>query len=330
MTRDVGVGLLFSLILHGCVLWYLARIRDTVVPAEIPRPALNLYISSLAPSRQPASPHGDNAERGQPSDTGHGPVPPPTSPRLGSKETRQAVFVKTQLPEEEKRLTHIVKARPVTRQVQHKAPIKPPKVIVRFSEILVPPQTIAHTPRLKVSSAEVSQLSEEKAKPVIARTRPEEPIAPPEVIAKAPEIPIVTKGSFDQIAALEETSRSVPPLPREERSPGTGQQAYAPGQIGGGVVEAKPNYAVNPKPPYPRLAIRKGYEGTVVLLVEVLADGSVRGVEISQSSGYPILDRCALKTVRKWRFIPGKRGEESVPMKVKLPVVFRLKEARRG
>ncbi|MDO5686851.1 MAG: TonB family protein [Neisseria sp.] len=64
----------------------------------------------------------------------------------------------------------------------------------------------------------------------------------------------------------------------------------------------------NPKPPYPPLSLENGEQGSVGLRVVVEADGYPSSVEMVKSSGYPRLDRSALKTVReKYRFTPATR-----------------------
>jgi TonB family protein len=88
---------------------------------------------------------------------------------------------------------------------------------------------------------------------------------------------------------------------------------------------AFPNYKVNPKPRYPMLARRKGYEGTILLRVFVLESGGVGKVELEKSSGYEILDESALKAVREWVFMPGKKNGEPIPSWVTIPIKFQLK-----
>jgi len=87
---------------------------------------------------------------------------------------------------------------------------------------------------------------------------------------------------------------------------------------------ARPRYAENPKPPYPEEAKKKRYEGEVVLRVEVLISGRVGQIEIKKSSGYELLDRSALTTVKQWRFIPAKKDESPIPLWVNIPVKFQL------
>jgi len=87
---------------------------------------------------------------------------------------------------------------------------------------------------------------------------------------------------------------------------------------------SRPSYAENPKPLYPQEARERGYEGEVVLKVEVLISGRVGQIEIKKSSGYEVLDRSALTTVKQWRFIPAKKDETPIPLWVNIPVKFQL------
>jgi len=92
----------------------------------------------------------------------------------------------------------------------------------------------------------------------------------------------------------------------------------------GGGNGSRPSYAENPKPLYPQEAREKGYEGEVVLRVEVLISGRVGQIEIKKSSGYELLDLSALTTVKRWRFIPAKKDEAPIPLWVNIPVKFQL------
>jgi protein TonB len=223
------------------------------------------------------------------------------------------------------------KATPALRPTSHEVPIIPPRVIDMAQVTPIATyDVIDHPALLEESVGKMPELFEEKGRSALEQIPQRKEISLPKAIQASLEVPIPIHGLIEQNAPLEETLGGMRPLSEEDKGIGTGLQAYAPDRGTNKVVEAKPNYAINPKPLYPKRAIRRGYEGTVTLLVEVLSNGSVRYVEIVGSSGYPILDRSAQKTVRKWRFIPGKRGEEPVTMKVKVPVVFRLKKARDG
>jgi protein TonB len=89
--------------------------------------------------------------------------------------------------------------------------------------------------------------------------------------------------------------------------------------------EATPIYRRNPPPAYPRLARRRGYQGTVVLEVFVGEEGQVDDMKVFRSSGHPVLDKAAVRSVKDWVFEPGMRGQDPVAMWVRVPVRFQLK-----
>lgn len=80
----------------------------------------------------------------------------------------------------------------------------------------------------------------------------------------------------------------------------------------------------NPPPPYPSLSRRLREEGRVVLDVYILADGRVGETRLRRSSGHPRLDEVALDAVRRWRYVPARRGDEPIPFWYVQPVDFRL------
>ena len=62
-------------------------------------------------------------------------------------------------------------------------------------------------------------------------------------------------------------------------------------------------------------------------MLEVLVNrkGKVGNLRVCESSGYGMLDRAAMEAVEDWLFEPGKRGDETVDMWVKVPIRFQLK-----
>jgi protein TonB len=73
------------------------------------------------------------------------------------------------------------------------------------------------------------------------------------------------------------------------------------------------------------MARLRGYQGQVVLKVLVDRGGNVSDLELSKSSGYPVLDQAAVDSVKKWIFVPARRGNENVEMWVRIPIRFELK-----
>lgn len=88
-------------------------------------------------------------------------------------------------------------------------------------------------------------------------------------------------------------------------------------------TEALPLAADNAAPRYPAGALRRGEGGTVVLRVNVGADGLPEEVEVARHSGSRELDRAALVAVRDWRFRPATRDGREVASVVEQPVEFK-------
>jgi len=86
------------------------------------------------------------------------------------------------------------------------------------------------------------------------------------------------------------------------------------------------NYGTNPKPKYPALARRRGWQGKVLLRVRVTAEGLSEEVSVQRSSGHEILDESAIAAVEKWQFIPAKRGNTAVACSVIVPIIFTLND----
>jgi protein TonB len=145
----------------------------------------------------------------------------------------------------------------------------------------------------------------------------QEPVVEAMTVPLNPEaaVPIHENKDLD----VQNSTLPVPSPPREERR----EAKYSP-VSDVEMVFIQPKYAENPKPLYPREAQRKGYQGEVVLKVEVLSNGQVGQIDVKRSSGHEILDRSALAAVKQWKFIPARKGENPVPFWVNIPVKFQL------
>ena len=122
------------------------------------------------------------------------------------------------------------------------------------------------------------------------------------------------------------------PMPAEEPAikevtPPEPQNASPPSPV---QLDAEPDYRAdylnNPRPPYPMVARRMGYNGKVILNVEVLAEGKAGQVLLHQSSGYAILDNAALQTVKTWKFSPAKRFGQPATQWFLVPIRFSLED----
>ncbi len=106
--------------------------------------------------------------------------------------------------------------------------------------------------------------------------------------------------------------------------PSTNAGPPVPGNVfsvGSGV--SKPVKIFHPKPPYTEEARQARIQGTIVLQLVVLEDGSVTGVKVLR--GLPRgLEQSAIDTVRTWRFEPGTKEGKPVPVQIFLNVNFSL------
>ncbi|MFQ5949555.1 MAG: energy transducer TonB [Nitrospiria bacterium] len=88
------------------------------------------------------------------------------------------------------------------------------------------------------------------------------------------------------------------------------------------IQDLKGGYQVMPR--YPFAARREGREGTVILRMKVLADGSVGEVAVERSSKFLDLDDAALDAVKKWQFEPPLQNGNPIRVSVLLPIQFSL------
>jgi protein TonB len=93
---------------------------------------------------------------------------------------------------------------------------------------------------------------------------------------------------------------------------------------GAGITLPRPLREV--KPQYTAEAMRAKIQGEVWLEAVVLPDGTVGRVEILRSLDSVFgLDQEAIKAARQWRFAPGMRMGEAVPVLVTISMTFTLR-----
>lgn len=102
---------------------------------------------------------------------------------------------------------------------------------------------------------------------------------------------------------------------------GTGGGAYRPGN---GVSE--PRLLKEVKPQYTPDAMRAKVQGVVLLECIVNPDGTVGEITVVKSLD-PVfgLDQEAIKAARQWRFVPGMKGGQAVPVVVLIQMEFTLR-----
>lgn len=108
--------------------------------------------------------------------------------------------------------------------------------------------------------------------------------------------------------------------------PGASQRENAGAAGSAGHIDAHPSLDRPIRPSYPIGARRRGEEGTVILDASVGEDGRTTGVTLVSSSGFPDLDRAAVRAVEQARFKPGARDGRPVASFARLTLIFRLRD----
>lgn len=165
-----------------------------------------------------------------------------------------------------------------------------------------------------------------------AEVRPEPPPAPvaqprieteaPPVQAPAPPVAVATTRPAPVAAPVPPPA---PPRPVEVKKEPI-VSAVEPGllQIYGQSISKE----IKRYQKYPPVALRRGWEGTAEVQLQIAADGKVTSVTLGKSSGRSVLDEEALNMVRKASPLPqapqNLRGRQ---LTVTVPIVFKLQES---
>jgi periplasmic protein TonB len=205
------------------------------------------------------------------------------------------------------------------------------------SHVLEDPRPLSEDFTLGEVADSSADTSEQASSAAPADTLP----APPELpeiaeFAPLPEIPDIPAPAATPAPRVAAPSASAkPPATQARRAPsratlaqpgngGAGNAAGGSGsgsaQSGSGISDAsRLAKGRMPKPAYPAQAKRSGQTGTVVVEFTVDASGRVISAIAKSSSGWPLLDNEAVRTVRRWTFPAGGI------MKLSRPIVFQLR-----
>lgn len=152
------------------------------------------------------------------------------------------------------------------------------------------------------------------------RTPPQPAVAPPQPVlsSKAADVPAMPAPPVEAppkaAAPVAPVAVAAPPAPAPKT---VAEPALEPPRYNAA-------YLSNPPPAYPLAARRRGIEGTALVRAEISPEGECLRAELKKTSGAEILDQAALDAVKKWRFVPAKRGSQAVVAWVEVPVSFKL------
>lgn len=187
--------------------------------------------------------------------------------------------------------------------------------------IPAPPAEQEQVPMAKAPPKPVEQPPEPKPKPPKPKPKPK-PLPKPKPKPKPPvELPPSEKAITRDIEEEEQVEQETLPPP-SPNAPVIAEED----KLGATVTPPRHDAAHlnNPQPGYPNISRRMREEGTVILEVLILPDGSVGEVKLKQSSGYRRLDDTALNAVKRWRYVPARRGGQAIEYWYEQPIEFTL------
>lgn len=167
-------------------------------------------------------------------------------------------------------------------------------------------------PQPEPPKPQVKRKPEVVKKPVPAKKAQVKQVKQKQSVRKAPTPAKTVEPTPSTQAAKPVTPAHDTRAPKIGPKPVVAQQEHYPARYRG----------AQPAPEYPRLARRRGLEGTCIIEVVMNTRGDVIRLALKQSTGHSMLDNAALNAVRNWKFIAptGISG----PSKALVPVRFTL------
>lgn len=137
-----------------------------------------------------------------------------------------------------------------------------------------------------------------------------------------PEVNVIETGQYEAKAKDSPHFESSGFTDKETIGAGDGRQS----QDTDFQVDHLPVKIYAPNPEYPLQARRNNWEGVAVLKILIETDGFVRKVTVLQSSGYELLDRAAVKAVKRWRYRPALVNGIAVARQAQVRIKFVLED----
>lgn len=185
--------------------------------------------------------------------------------------------------------------------------IVPPVIM---TELITPPEPVIEPPPKPKPEPVPPQ-------PIVKRKVTPSPPPPPQLVA-TPNLPPAPNAPTGVV----EPQPAPPPIAAPVAVAAPPPAPPAPPRVE--LPSSDADYLQNPRPVYPPVSKRLGEQGRVVVRVLIGVDGNAHQAELRQSSGFDRLDQAALDTVRKWRYVPGKRGGVPEAMWFNVPIIFVL------
>ena len=75
---------------------------------------------------------------------------------------------------------------------------------------------------------------------------------------------------------------------------------------------------------YPKQAVRRNWQGKVLLSLQVTSSGQIKRIQITKSSGYNLLDQAAIKALRRIENLPYASNWLATDIELNLPIIYKL------
>jgi len=232
----------------------------------------------------------------------------PSAPRLNRSEIVALVLLSVAIHGGlAYRLAHASASVPVVHEQQ---------VVIEMISPPPPPPPVEQPPAVQPEKPTPIARKTEVHRPeprTVAKLEPLVPQKAPSPTSELPALPVGDEPSLAMASGKGTGAVSAPPAPVVKAAPPPPVAAHEGA-----------NYLKNPRPAYPEIALRRGWEGQVLLRVRVSPDGRPTTVTVVSSSGRDVLDQAATDAVRGWTFVPARQGSEAIAGWVNVPIVFHL------
>ncbi|WP_028862756.1 energy transducer TonB [Psychromonas aquimarina] len=190
--------------------------------------------------------------------------------------------------------------------------VKPPGSETKTAQAAPEKKAPIEKPQKKALEKKVTKkkTAEKKiTKPKAAEQKTAKPAAPP----------VKSKEKTEPVETVKAEPKEKTQETKQESAPAPSGATEKPQLV------EKPRFQSPPSPPrYPRLAKRKGIEGTVTYEVWLDEKGRQIKLTLKDSSGTQMLDAAALQAIEKWKFSPHKVNGQAIAQRVFVPIRFKL------
>ncbi|MEZ9832913.1 TonB family protein [Vibrio breoganii] len=169
-------------------------------------------------------------------------------------------------------------------------------------------------------------------KPKLKKETPK-PVTKPKKVVKKKSTPATPIEPRPAKTAVGEPEKPIEPTPKEapvedkaETETETPQTASTNAATASKpkMVE-KPTFSAKPTPvSYPRLAQKRGWQGSTLVEIWIDEDGEQIKQTVVNSSGHKLLDEAALNAVSEWQFQHRNEQGQRIAYRVQVPINFQL------